>query len=189
MEEFKIEDYLEYDETSSSSVRWKKLTPGNKRCKVGDEWGGSRSCSRNYRKGVINNTVYSTHRVVYYLHYGIWSDRVMVVNHKDNNPSNNRIDNLELIPNLENCTHQDRPINSNNTSGYRGIERTRNPNRFIVYHRGIKRGSVYSLEEGLEVQRLSEEYHHRGLVYKLPPYPPKGYKLSEITPVLTKIKK
>jgi hypothetical protein len=175
MEELRIEDYLEYDETSSTFVRWKKSLDG--KTKVGREWGGGNT-QEGYKYGVIRQKIYTTHRVVYYLHYGIWSDRKMVVNHKDSNRSNNSIDNLEMISLYENVIHKNRSINSNNTSGHRGISQC-GPDKYLVLHRGIWRGRVWSVEDGLEVQRLSEEYHQKGLVYKVPPRWKKGVPIPQ----------
>ena len=161
MEELKIEDYLEYDKTSSTCVRWKKLTKSCK-SKIGDEWGSS---GPGYRRGIWNKKIYYVHRVVYYLHYGIWSDRKMVINHKDNNRSNNRIDNLELIDSIENTSHQNRSINSNNTSGYRGIQITLE-GYYKVCYGDTYRGTTKTLEEGRELYRKCVELDKQGITYR-----------------------
>ncbi|MCD3329321.1 HNH endonuclease signature motif containing protein [Clostridium botulinum] len=54
----------------------------------------------------IDGVEYRTfaHRIIYYIHHGIWDDK-KVINHKDSKKSNNNIDNLELISQFENVLY------------------------------------------------------------------------------------
>ena len=44
------------------------------------------------------------HRIIYYLHHGVWDD-TRIINHLDGNKSNNRIENLDLISQFENIIY------------------------------------------------------------------------------------
>ena len=121
-----ISEYVYYDETSPTGLRWKKTT-SNKSIK--DQIAGS--FNRNRVEIMIDGGRYFGHRVVMKLH---GKDNIdLTVNHKDCNSSNNDINNLELITQRENnnkkYTHvYDKPI-SRNTSGKSKISETFRLNR------------------------------------------------------------
>ena len=54
----------------------------------------------------IKNIEYTTfaHRIIYYLYFGIWDD-LLVINHKDSNKSNNKIENIESITKFDNIIY------------------------------------------------------------------------------------
>ena len=139
----KIEDYIEYDETSPTGLRWIKSS--SNRVKVGSVCGSVRGIKYSVVHWDYRNLL--CHRVVYYLHYGIWSDSKSHINHIDNNHLNNRIDNLELISSRENSGHQNRKMMSNSTTGVRGVCKDYK-GKYKVQYSGKYLGLVDTLEEG-----------------------------------------
>lgn len=80
---------------------------------------GTKSPDGYFRVG-CNYKTYLVHRVIYYLHYGVWP--LGVVDHIDGNPSNNNPDNLRDLSQAEN-TRSYGPAHKDSTSRYRGVHR------------------------------------------------------------------
>lgn len=55
----------------------------------------------------------------------------LIVDHKDGNPLNNRKDNLQFITQPQNMIKKGRM--SNNSTGYRGVSRPKNRNRYVAH--------------------------------------------------------
>jgi stalled ribosome alternative rescue factor ArfA len=85
-----FDEYLAYDETSSTLLRWKKR-PGTT-VKVGDEV-GNRACG-GYWRFQLKGKTWKLHRVIYIMLNGE-IDRDLDVDHKDRNKDNNHPSNLE----------------------------------------------------------------------------------------------
>lgn len=66
----------------------------------------------------INNKRYYVHRVIYYLHYGIWPHTY--VDHIDGDKLNNHPSNLRMVSNGQNCRSY-RTTTKNSSSKYRGV--------------------------------------------------------------------
>lgn len=162
--ERRIEDYLEYDETSSTYLRWKK-GPGG-RVKVGSE-GGGLDTSSGYMRIMFNWKFIKIHQIIWYLHHKEWSTREFPINHIDGDKTNNRISNLELIPNIENNRHLNRKVNKNNNStGVRGIRYDNKRDKYLVTLFGIYRGRKDTLEEGIELWNKCYKLNEQGIVYR-----------------------
>jgi len=69
-----------------------------------------------YRRGRIMNVGVVAHRVAWAIFYGEWPEGI--IDHVDGNPSNNRIDNLRIATNAQNC-HNSKP--RKNVSGFKGV--------------------------------------------------------------------
>jgi hypothetical protein len=82
----------------------------------------------------IENQRQYAHRVAWRLYYGEWPDRS--IDHIDGNKSNNKISNLRLADMSQQKANA--RINSNNTSGYRGVHWNTAANKFqaLLKHRG-----------------------------------------------------
>lgn len=66
----------------------------------------------------INEKMFDWHRIVYEHFNGKIPDG-MDVDHKDNNPDNNLIDNLQLLTHKDNCRFRNK--NKNNSTGFAGV--------------------------------------------------------------------
>lgn len=107
-----IGEYLKYDETSPSCLRWIKRT--GKRNHIGDIAG----CvdSEGYYITGIFSKVWLNHRIIFFLHNGYCPT---VIDHRDGDNSNNKIGNLREATASQNGFNAKIP--KNNTSGYKGI--------------------------------------------------------------------
>ena len=112
-----IKDYLKYDPTSSTGLRWIK-SPSYK-CKEGDE--AFTRISGGYYGGRFDNTGYSAHQVIMFLQHGKWSNINEHIDHIDGDKTNNNIDNLRFVSPTGNQRNANRKMNSNNTSGVKGL--------------------------------------------------------------------
>lgn len=87
-----------------------------KRIKVGTIAGNINKVS-GYRVIVVDGKYYKAHRLIWLYHYGSFPDNS--IDHIDQNPSNNRIENLRDVTNQEN--HKNQSKYKNNTSGITGV--------------------------------------------------------------------
>ena len=131
--------YLEYDETSPTGLRWKvdilSGRYGGISIKAGSVAGTLRSDKDgNPRQAVVGfkNKYYRAHRIIYRMHHG-YIDPKLVIDHKDGNPWNNKIENLKLKPhrfNMQN-THM-RKTNPTGVTGLIWEQQTPNCTRIIA---------------------------------------------------------
>ncbi len=78
---------------------------------------------------------FKLHRIIYEAHNGVIPDK-MFIDHIDNNPKNNNIENLRLANRSENQHNQ--KVNKNNLStGYKNIRKT----KFNTYQVSIKKNN------------------------------------------------
>ena len=120
-------EYVKYDETSPTFLRWIKTVKGSNR-KVGDVAG-------HFKENVhctvcINKRNIAIHRVVWSLCHNREIPVGMVINHIDCNPSNNRIDNLECVTQKENSNKKfihvyKGSVLRSNKSGINGVLRSK----------------------------------------------------------------
>lgn len=107
-----IGEYLKYDETSPSCLRWiKKL---GYKINIGDVAG--RLNNRNYYQTCFDGKDYKNHRIIFFLHYGYCPD---CIDHINTDRTNNKINNLrEATRSDNNCNSK---IRKNNTSGHKNV--------------------------------------------------------------------
>lgn len=107
-----IGEYLAYDETSKTGLRWIKA---RRNINVGDPAGTLNNRTNYYDTGFAGK-LYRNHRIIYFLHHGFCPD---CIDHIDVNTQNNQIDNLRAATlSQNNCN---RKINKNNSSGHKGV--------------------------------------------------------------------
>jgi len=75
------------------------------------------SCKGGYWEIRYRDKKFLAHRLAWFYVYGIWPDGM--IDHKDLNPSNNRIDNLRIATYGQNNVN--RPVSKNNKLGVRGV--------------------------------------------------------------------
>lgn len=109
-----------YDETSPSCLRWKierRCGKGVGRIQknIGDIAGGL--TSRNYWSVCFKEKQYQVHSIILQI-YGE-NLKGKIIDHIDGNPSNNKLNNLRVINQKENCRNSKK--RTNNTSGFAGV--------------------------------------------------------------------
>lgn len=125
-----FEEYLYYDESSASCLRWKTDSAAvfdTVKIKANSEAGNLHKRSGYY---VLNlqGERYRVHRIVCVLH-GLEVNG-FVIDHKDRNRSNNCIDNLRVVSQKQNS--QNLGLTSRNTSGIQGVRYDKQGNRFVA---------------------------------------------------------
>lgn len=119
-----FEEYVYYDETSPSCLRWKV---GGRKIKVDLEAGGLNGMT-GYYSVMINGKRYRSHRIIALLHN--LNIKNKVVDHIDRDRSNNKISNLRVVSQQENCNNSS--LSSNNTSGVQGVHFEEKLSRWVT---------------------------------------------------------
>lgn len=87
---------------------------------------------KDHRDGHLNikfqGTAYYAHRLAWFLHYGEWP--AGNIDHRDGDPQNNRISNLRLASNRDNCMNLGLSIR--NKSGITGVFWDSKANRWLA---------------------------------------------------------
>lgn len=108
-----IGEYLKYDETSSTGLRWIKLYGNKNKINIGDPSGSLDN--KNYYNTRFAGKYYKNHRIIFFLHNGFCPD---CIDHIDGNPQNNRIENLrEASLSQNNCNRKF----VKNSSGHKSV--------------------------------------------------------------------
>ena len=103
---------------------WRKKT--SKKTVVGKEAGTIRK-NDAYRQIMVNYCTYRTHRLVYLYHYG-WMPEI--VDHINQNPIDNRIENLRCATRAENAYNA--KLRPDNTSGVKGVTWCKNKCKWVA---------------------------------------------------------
>lgn len=116
----KFKEYLEYDTSSITCLRWKKSIG---KAVKGDEAGKFQYRSRGGKSSIrvgLFGKLYQAHRIIYEILIGEIPEN-MVIDHLDGDPFNNKIDNLKLKTKQNNARNL--KLNKMNVSGYAGISK------------------------------------------------------------------
>lgn len=119
----RLRELLDYDPETGIFTR--RITRGNGA--AGQPAGAD--CGRGYLKIAIDGRDYRAHRLAWFYHYGEWPPGE--VDHKNTIKADNRIANLRLATPVENC--RNRPLRSDNTSGYRGVSYSKAKSKWTAY--------------------------------------------------------
>lgn len=121
-----LSQFFMYDESSPSGLRWRKSCGKLRPLAVA----GSRSWSDKQKTKPkcwdvrFQGSLYKVHRIIYCIHNGS-IDPELAINHIDNNPFNNRIENLELVTQQINMQrtkiHTGRASRADSTTGIVGV--------------------------------------------------------------------
>jgi len=103
----------------------------------------------------INNKLFQQHRIIYLIHNSNWDiyDLKQMINHKNKNRSDNKIENLEVVTHLQN--NQDKDMDKIKGYCFRKDGRKKpyefyfeaNKKRYTKYFSNIAEGRVWLLEE------------------------------------------
>ena len=102
---------------------WRKKT--SRKTVVGNE-AGTLCKNDGYRQIMINRRIYGTHRLVHLYHHG-WIPEI--TDHINQNPTDNRIENLRNATRVENAYNC--KLRSDNTSGVKGVTWCKNKQRSL----------------------------------------------------------
>jgi len=100
-------DYKYLFEYKDGNLYWKNKTYPTARIKIGDKAGSLRS--DGYIKVQINRKKYAVHRIIYEMFHGAIPNG-MEIDHINNNPSDNRIENLQCITHTQNTQRADKGL-------------------------------------------------------------------------------
>lgn len=124
---------------------WK--VSNSNRIKVGDKAGYLNKLG--YVEVRINNKLYLAHRLIYMYHYGEFNGNI---DHKDNNCTNNAIENLRIASQSDNMANK--KMQSNNKSGYKGVSFCKQTNKWKASV--AKEGKTYWLGRFNTVEEANE---------------------------------
>jgi hypothetical protein len=102
--------------------------------------------SRGYKVIKIEDKYLYQHRVAWYLTYGFWPD---AIDHINRDKSDNRLINLRACTRSTNSLN--RNLNSNNTSGVRGVCYDKATKKWIVQYKSKTIGRYPTFQQAKEV--------------------------------------
>jgi hypothetical protein len=117
------EQAIKFFEYKDGILYWKSM-PYKRNDLIGTEAG---TLDRDRKQITINKKHYKTHRLVYLMFHGYMPKEV---DHIDNNPLNNRIENLRPANRSEQCCNT--RIRKDNTSGIKGVSWDKSRNKWVV---------------------------------------------------------
>jgi len=149
-----LNELLEYDK-ETGDLLWKVRKA--KRVKVGDIAGYIESTG--YKRFTINAKSYLVHRIVFLMHKGYLPK---TIDHINGDRLDNRIENLRAV--TANQNQHNRKLNSNNTSGFKGVSWFKKQNKWKASIRlegkQINVGYFSTPEEADAVVRKAREELH-----------------------------
>lgn len=143
---------------STGELTWKN--PLSRKCKPGGR-AGYIDKVKGYAVVGINGTRYRAHRVIWKMSHGRLP-RTKQIDHVDGNKANNRLRNLRLVTNLENCRNM--AVSKNNTSGYCGVrwDKQKQAWRAQIMLNGKNQHLVLSKDKNIAIaaRRNAEQQHN-----------------------------
>lgn len=166
-----INDYLIYDNTSITKLRWIKSTVS---CiKIGQEAGFKKYTKYGCPEAIIvgfKGKEYKSHRIIWQMIYGNL-DSTLVIDHENGNPFDNSISNLRMVSQSDNM--KNKLMGINNTSGKVGVywfyDIRKNSDYAIAYwtnENGDKRNKWFSANKYGYVGAYSLASNHRNIEIK-----------------------
>ena len=125
--EDELSSLIEYLHLEGGSLYWRKSPC--KSDKVGDKAGGADKTT-GYRHVRLRGRLYKEHRVIYYLHTGVWPGKLQV-DHINGVRDDNSPENLRLVTGKENARSY-RAQRVVTTSKYRGVSRDKRSGKWAA---------------------------------------------------------
>ena len=152
-----LKHLFDYDKETGNLI-WKK-TRANGKVKKGDIAGSMQTAG--YLGVRINSKLYLAHRLIFLMHKGYLPK---TLDHINGDRLDNRIENLRAVTASQN--QHNRKINSNSTSGYKGVSYYKQTNKWCARIRleskRINLGYYNTPEEADAVVRKAREELHGG---------------------------
>jgi hypothetical protein len=143
-------------DAETGRIFWKKKIA--KKVVVGEEAGTKRK--DGYKRVNLFGQPYLVHRVVFSMRYGYCKDEL---DHINGDPSDNRLENIRAVTRSQ--QNMNRGINSNNTSGYKGVYWFKPTScwqvRIKVEGKYISLGYFKDIEKAAEAYKIGAEQHHK----------------------------
>lgn len=102
-----------FDYHQDGYLVWKKKRPGIKKSLIAASFDKSTGYVRCY----VDGKHYRAHRLIWFWHYAEWP--LFDIDHIDNDKTNNRIENLRIANDSQNCANVG--LSKRNKSGYKGV--------------------------------------------------------------------
>ena len=114
---------------------------------------------KGYRRVGIGNRNFRTHRIVFALYYGYWSENE--IDHIDGNRGNNRPTNLREADRCQNLWNQKK--RKSNTSGHKGVHRYGNKwyAQLDVRKKIYRFGPFLDIRDAIAARETAAKVHHR----------------------------
>ena len=141
-----VKDLFDYRD---GELYW-KISVAHRKAKIGDKAGGVNS--KGYLLTRINGVKYYNHRIIFLWHYGWVPEKI---DHKDTNPSNNKIDNLRPATSFENGWNM--RISKKNTSSVKGVGWDKRVKKWHVRIRFNHKLNSFGLYHDIEVAKFIAE--------------------------------
>lgn len=149
-----LQDLFAYDSTTGALTY--KTSPA-KKIKINDKVGSLNGCK--YLQVCINKKYYLVDRIIW-LHQKNYIPTTLT--HINKNKLDNRIENLKEVKRSTN--NPNRAINSNNSSGYRGISYHKQTNKWRVVisinKKKIYLGGFVDINDAITAREKAEEFYH-----------------------------
>ena len=112
-----------------------------------------------YHRLVVDGKAHALHRLIYVYHHGA---APKVVDHVDNDRTNNRIENLREVTQQQNCLNRIR--HSNNTSGHKNVRLDKKYKKWVVEMTVNAKRKYFGWFEDLELaafvaEEARDKYH------------------------------
>lgn len=155
----RVKTLLEYD-PDTGIFRWKIDRGGTAR--AGDVAGSFKSDGYVCLK--LDGKKYRAHRIAWLIYHGHWP--LNLIDHRDRDPSNNRISNLREADDYQSARNRSMPVGK--TSGVRGVHRVKD--RYIasicINGRPRKIGSRSTKEEAAALYRAAAIKLHGEFIFE-----------------------
>ena len=128
------------------AVRKSRVTPGQEAGTI---------VTGGYRRVLIDKKSYAVHKILWWFATGTWPE---YLDHINLCKSDNRLSNLRVVTHSENCLNK--PLQQNNSSGYKGIHFRKSTGKWVLQMRRKGRESIresfYSLQQAVDRKRELE---------------------------------